>query len=519
MTLKAQWVLLGLLVIVPYLVLAAAGAWWLYESGWMLWWLVGTAAISLVGWPLTAWLRRRSPLPAAATAGAAAEWSPTGRAAWTEVERIASRVGAEDLPLDRPAAFVPVFGEVIEMVARTFHGRSKNPVLQVPVPHVLRIVELVARDLRETCSSNIPGSHILTVNDLVKLQKIFHLAPTFFRIYRLAALIANPATALVRELEGLARNQILNASTTETKRWLVEFVIRRLGFYAIELYSGHLVLRGIEFAAYTTDQSRHTIADEQQRTAALENEPLRILVLGQVKAGKSSLVNAMFGETKSAVDVVPRTRGIEPFLLERDGIRRAIIFDSAGYDDVTRTAAALNDAREQIEHCDLVILVTSAMTAARDSDRRLLTELHALFQRDPDREFPPLVVALTHIDQLRPFREWTPPYNLTQPQSIKGRQIREAVEATASDLAVNIEQVIPVCLLQGQLYNIDEGLIPALLNALGAAQRLKYLRCLREFNDEQYWRGLRQQAANAGRILLKTGFSLFDSADSSKKFQ
>jgi len=161
---------------------------------------------------------------------------------------------------------------------------------------------------------------------------------------------------------------------------------------------------------------------------------------------------------------------------------------------------------------DLIVLVSSAQTAARDADRRLLDEVRNLFQRNPDREFPPLVAALTHIDQLRPFREWNPPYDLAQSQGTKAQQIREAVEATATDLAVAIDRVIPVCLLEGKLYNVDEGLIPAIVASLGDAQRLKYLRCLREFKEEEYWRRLREQAANTGRILLKTGWRLLENA-------
>ena len=166
----------------------------------------------------------------------------------------------------------------------------------------------------------------------------------------------------------------------------------------------------------------------------------------------------------------------------------------------------------EILQSDLVVLVSSAQTAARDADRRLLDEVRNLFQRTPDREFPPLVVALTHIDQLRPFREWNPPYDLAQSQGTKARQIREAVEATADDLAVDVERAIPVCLLEGKVYNVDEGLIPTILTSLDDAQRLKYLRCLREFKDEEYWRQLREQAVNAGRILLKTGWRLVEGA-------
>ena len=512
MTLRTQWLLLATLAALPYLTLGVAGAWWLFDSGWWLWWIALTALASLIGWPLMRWLQRRIPLSVPSSAGPSADWSPTARRAWADVEAIARRLDNQELRLDQPEPLLTLASEIVETVAVRFHVRSNNPVYEIPVPHLLRIVELVAHDLRDACSATSPGSHILTINELLKLKKLVQHLPTLYRLYRLGAFFVNPTAALAREVNLLVQEKLLNASAAETKRWVVQFAVRKTGFYAIELYSGQLALRGVEFAGYSTESSRRTISAAEQWTATLDQESLRFLVLGQVKAGKSSLVNALFGETRAAVDVVPRTNSVDAYLLERDGLRQAIILDTAGYDDATRTAAALDQAREEIVRCDLVLLVSSALTAARDADRRLLDEVREIFRRNPDQEFPPLVVALTHIDQLRPFREWNPPYDLVEPAGPKAKHIREAVEATAGDLAVGVERVIPVCLLDEQLYNVDEGLIPAILTLLGAAQRLKYLRCLREFKDEEYWNRLRQQAVNAGRIILTAGVRLFERA-------
>src|SRR5205814_1664044 len=143
--------------------------------------------------------------------------------------------------------------------------------------------------------------------------KLIKLAPRAYNLYRVLRLILNPLSAIGREVNDKLQTQLFADSAADTKRWALQRAVERTGFYAIELYSGHLVLRGIEFDQYTTGPSRCAIATEQERTTALEAEPLRILILGQVKAGKSSLVNAMFGETRAAVDVVPRTKCVEPY--------------------------------------------------------------------------------------------------------------------------------------------------------------------------------------------------------------
>src|SRR5262245_12357665 len=144
MTLKSQWVLLALFTSLPYLVLGALGAWWLYEAGWGLWWLAGAALVSLIGWPLMHSLHQRTPSPATSRAGPAEDWSPAGMRAWASVEAIARRAGAEDLSLERTEPLMNVAREVVEAVAHHFYQRSSRPVLEIPVPHVLRIAELVA---------------------------------------------------------------------------------------------------------------------------------------------------------------------------------------------------------------------------------------------------------------------------------------------------------------------------------------------------------------------------------------
>jgi predicted GTPase len=154
---------------------------------------------------------------------------------------------------------------------------------------------------------------------------------------------------------------------------------------------------------------------------------------------------------------------------------------------------------------DLILLVCSATNAARHADRQLLNNINALFQRRPDLIAPPLLVVLTHVDQLRPLREWDPPYNIAQPQRPKEQAIRGAMEATAEDLGIDASDVIAVNPLPEQSYNIEEGVIPAILGKLDQAQRVKYLRCLRELKREDHWNRLREQAWKAGRILLDAG--------------
>jgi len=110
--------------------------------------------------------------------------------------------------------------------------------------------------------------------------------------------------------------------------------------------------------------------------------------------------------------------------------------------------------------------------------------------------------VVSHIDQLRPPREWQPPYDLRDPQSTKAVNIRAAMETVAADLAVSIAAVIPVCLAGGRIYNVDDALWAALLDQQDEAGKVRLLRCREQRKRAENWTLLRRQLTNTGRWLL-----------------
>jgi len=502
--LRVCWLLAVGLLGVPYLVLFAAGSVWLYQYH-VLWiWLACTLLCSLTAWPLIGWLRRKtlarleSPEPDMA-------WPPSGHAAWQDIEAIALRVQEEDLPLDRWDPWWTVLQEVLLVVARHYHPRSRRPLLEIPVPHVLRVVELVAADLEVAFNQHVPGAHILTLHDIQRVNRLAVFGRLFYTLYRVIQAPINPVAWVVREIRDFSAGQAMRVSAVEVKRWAVGFCVRRAGYYGIQLYSGQLAL---DRPAREEFRSRRSTSDQQtaeNREARLREEPLRILVAGQAKAGKSSLVNALLGQPQASVDAVPRTRLADPYVLDREGLGHAILLDTAGYAQAGHDREILNQLHRELQECDLALLVCSATNAARGADRAILDQWRAYFQADPDRLMPPVAVVLTHIDRLRPPGEWSPPYDLLQPEGAKARNIAEAVAVVAEDLALTPSQVIPVCLASGQVYNVEEALLPAVAEMLPEARRVQGLRCLQQYQHEQYWRQAWRQTANSGRRLWQIG--------------
>jgi predicted GTPase len=174
-----------------------------------------------------------------------------------------------------------------------------------------------------------------------------------------------------------------------------------------------------------------------------------------------------------------------------------------GYEDPKAPKERLAAALAEAQQADLLLLVISAINAAREPDRRLLAQLRDHFAAQPALRPPPVVVVLTHIDVLRPRREWTPPYNIVSPDSTKAQAIGGALQAVSTDLRLPPELIVPVCLLPERLYNVEEALVPLLVQVLPDAKRTLLLRSLKTLRQQEEWELLGRQARTAGRWLLQ----------------
>ena len=201
------------------------------------------------------------------------------------------------MPLERPEDFLALVRRVVDVVARHYHPDAKDPWLETPFPHAApRIVELVARDLRQATLGDVPGSHILTIGDLQRLQKLAGIAHRSYFWYRIGSFVINAPAAFLREARDAIVGQIQDLSTGTARRWAIGYFVRRTGYYAIQLYSGHLALEDAQPTAAPLKPSRQDAEQDLQRAEALRKEPLRIMVVGQTKSGKSSLINALFDD-------------------------------------------------------------------------------------------------------------------------------------------------------------------------------------------------------------------------------
>ena len=465
----------------PYLVLMVLGIFWLYDRGWMLYFLVAASLLSLLAWLALKWLQSR-PVRERPTPPPSKTWPPAGEAAWADVDRFAAHVEANPPPLADANQWSETFYRVFEIVARHFHPQSKRPEMEVAVGDLLKVAELVARDLRIWLHERVPAGGRLTVHHL---YHVVEWGPTATRLVqrawtavRLGRLFWNPASAIAAEVGSLAGGG-LDEIVSDLPALAAAYCVRQTGKYAIDLYSGQLEL------------------DDPAIGAVAAARPVRIVVLGQAKAGKSSLINAIFGTVRAATDVLPCTDTITPYVLEREGLFQAIVYDTIGFGG-TGDKQAQAQLNEELEQCDLLVVVCSAATAAREADRKLLDDARLRLERRVARAMPPTVVVLSHIDLLRPLKDWSPPYDFVTGVSAKERNVRDAMQAVADDLQVPLSRIVPVCLRPDAVYNVDEALLPLLVEILPHAERARLLRVLMENRSEQQRESLKWLFLKAG---------------------
>jgi uncharacterized protein len=227
--------------------------------------------------------------------------------------------------------------------------------------------------------------------------------------------------------------------------------------------------------------------------------PVRILIAGQVSAGKSSLLNGLAQEVRGAVGPVPTTASATEFLLDQDGRPSVMLVDMPGLDG---SAPVTDELLRQAERADLVLWVASATQAARANDRGALDVLRQKGAAQLTRRPAPILLALTHIDQLRPAADWTPPYDIATPTRPKAQAIRAAMDSVARVLDLPIDAIVPVAVPPGLApYNLD-AVWARIALAIDEA-KLVQLDRLRLNEPAFRLRELPQQLGDAGRLIIK----------------
>ncbi|WP_006747796.1 GTPase family protein [Thioalkalivibrio paradoxus] len=499
------WFGLAMLVlfVLPFLALIPLGMFWLFQQGWLLYWLGIAALLGLAAHLLLRQLQPAEPGSEAQTAAPATDsppepdWTPRDRAAWRSVQEVAAGAGPESIT-DRER-MLQLARETIERVAAHYHPDDPRPIWNFTVPEALLLSERIAARLRRVTLDSVPAAHMVRVGQVVQLWehrqlalKGARVARYLNRIWRVARTV-DPLSAVLAE----TRDRVLRAALGEAGAWLrgrgTRIWVEEVGKAAIELYSGRLRADARQLQELAAaDTGLDAVADGAMPGA------LRLLVAGQSQSGKSSLINVLLGEVAAPADVLPGTAEALGYRLQRPGAGEFQLIDTPGIGPGTDLA----DLAEQAFACDLIVWVVAAHRADRALDRAGLDAIRGHFAQHPERSLPPVLIVASHIDRLSPAREWSPPYDLERPAGAKAGSIREALLAIGDDLGVEPGDIVPMRVdTPAEAYNAD--LLWAVLQERLVHAGHSRLQRLHLRAGQRDWKKILDQAANAGRLLTR----------------
>jgi predicted GTPase len=511
------------LTLAPWVFLAGVGSYYLWSLHWgfFAWWpmALSMAVGYILGWY---WQRKRL-LLRPPDFEALHHWTDQDKQAWRLVEdraRTGSSLPAEKLTdLNH---YLAVAEAMAGELAAFYHPGAADPVSNLTVPEILAVIELAAHDLSELVDQYVPGGHLLTIKDWRRArQAIDWYQPASNLYWGIAALFAPLETAARYSASKLGLSGPWQQLQQNLLLWFYTSYLHRLGTYLIELNSGRLRVGAARYrellqkdgAAVIESVPAHQVSGSVPPTEDGESRPsparqVTVTLIGQVKAGKSSLINALLGEQRAVTDVLPATAGVQRYELQPKGIpSRFVLLDTVGYGHAGPKADQRDVTCDCAQQSDLLLLVLHARNPARQADLLMLQDLQAWFVAHPQVKKPPLLAVATHIDLLSPALEWAPPYNWRQPTRPKEENIQQALTAVWEQLGEYLGGVVPVCTAAGKTYGIEEWLLPAIAERLDQAHGVALLRCLRAEIDEKKVRKVFQQlvaaAQEAARIILQ----------------
>lgn len=498
------------LLALPFVLWAVAGSYYLWTLNWGLtaWFVM--AACMATGYLLAWYWQRTRQLLGPLSFDPQPHWTDRDAAAWKIVEARAKAAEKLDPALLSDVNYYLKSAQELALdLAKFYHPRAYDPISSVTIPEVLAVVELATHDLGKLVDQYVPGGHLLTINDWRRAKQAtdwydsaknaWWLLSALFAPLQTGTRFAAAQIGLTGPLHMLQQNLIL---------WFHTAYLHRFGTYLIELNSGRL-----RVGAERYRQLMEKGPDASPTTPA-EPPPRQVIIalIGQVKAGKSSLINAMLGERRVLADVLPSTSGVNRYELKAEGLdARLVLLDTPGYAHAGPDNDQLAATREAARQADVVFLVLHAKNPGRQADANMIQSLRQWFSAHPELKQPPLMAVLTHIDLLSPSMEWSPPYDWRNPTRPKEQHIHQAALAAREQLGNVGIDVIPVCLTPGKIFGVEEDLLPAIASRLDDAHGIALLRCLHAEADEGKVRKVFHQLLAVGREAAKFAWTKLSS--------
>src|SRR5699024_9540587 len=303
--------------------------------------------------------------------------------------------------------------------------------LDFTVPEGLQLLEEISRRYRHVLHEHVPMVDKISIAQGKKLYQVHDrygaIAKEVYQYGMLAwrALrMSNPVTGIAGELRGKLLGAMSEQAYANLQANAQRALLQEVVKVCMDLYSGRFVMEDPLAAA----------AGNVQTTPL---GPVRVCVVGQVNAGKSSLVNALLQAMQAEVDALPATEGTQVYPCVMEGEEQLRLVDTAGLDG---SDAALRNACAEITRADIVLWVLKANQPARQLDQQLKEEMAAFYAQPQhiSQQQPVCIAVLNQVDLLPPVQEWAPPYQLEDDSSAKVRTMQTALTHNREALGISI---------------------------------------------------------------------------------
>ena len=499
LTLLALWAL----PIVVYIIFGAAA---LIHSGWFFPLLIALGLSWGIGWLAAKfWPAPRPGKPPALTSITTPKfWTSQDTAAIAVVEEFR----AQAPPMDRETiANINRYTNdaqtlAIRLGAHYYEHAKDNPYTVLTFTEILAVAHLAIEDVEQWVVENLPVGNFISIGQMQKFPGHAETLDQAWKLYYIVSSIFNPAKLLAYPMWRGSTNLSVKLQN-EALNLFYQFYLRQFGYYLIEMYSGRL--KGgsrqyrQQFGRFAA--AIHRSGGDLTRFDDLQTVDTKISVMGQVKAGKSSLINALMKDRVAQTNILPQTREVEQYILALDNCEQTLtLLDTPGYDEADVTQQQRDEIKTAAEQADLILLVIAANSAARDADFKVLKELQSHYLKNKHIQSPKIIVVLTHCDLLRPIGKWEPPYDWEEPQSAKEHSISGAVQYCREIFGDGVIEYACVNAAASQIQagdtSVNDELVPLLVKHLDSGKATAVLRAFYTRLNKDRWSKLPQQMLN-----------------------
>ncbi len=423
-------------VVLPVLVLSLFGLYAVIRYNYLLLFVAVLVVVSMLA-AVPFWIARRRLLRAApsmddsiaASLTPSPHWNGRDRSVQQEaLPRVQALLEARPEWKSMPDSAL----EIVRFVAAHYDSGRYAEWAFTPV-QLLSISEQLSRRYRKMLREYVPGAEHLRISHVLWLdEKADRLQPAvkLFNVYRKVRMLT--PEGLIAELRAQLFDQTFSTLSDDLQAKLKYRVLLEVVQVAVDLYGGHFRFEDDELAP-----SSVMATDDQRR--APPPEPVRIVLLGQVSAGKSSLVNALLGAMRAEVNALPATDAGQVFECQVEGLPVLRLVDLPGLNgDESQEKRLL----EEVTRADLVLWVLKANQPARRLDQAFAQRLQQWLAMDDNAQVEPpvLIGVLSQVDRLV-SGQWQPSAALDEDSPV-ARTLREALDYNRELL--ELEDMLPV---------------------------------------------------------------------------